>query len=234
MVKNKRTLAVSLLVGFLAVTGVEAQNFNFGQNTIGEIEAMAPLPSDGFNVIQAKGKLILVSKDGHYAIKGGRIFDAWNGLEVKTMADLEKSKRIPKKFRELPFEKMGVVSIGKKGAKEILVFLDPTTSKGKPIIDQLIGLSAKYLIRIMPIPARDEDAVETQRVICLSAKKQLLYLKGKKVELPEVKGCDKGPLMRNVVTAMAIKVKKLPVVISTNGAKKEGEFDVEEFISSNK
>lgn len=233
MVKNKRIIA-TLLVSLLALSvDAQAESFGFGNKNIGEIEAMAALPAEGFNVILSNGRLILISKDGHYAIKGGRILDAWHGLEIKTMADLEKSKQVPQKFRELPFEQMGVISIGKESAKEVLVFIDPTSSKGTPLINQIIGLSDKYLFRIIPIPATDSKAGEVQQVICLKPLEQVAYLKGKKVTMPNIKTCGKEKMMRNVVTAMAIKVKTLPRLISPNGTVKTGEFDVQQFIAQN-
>jgi len=234
MVKNQRIIKALIACALTFSLNVNAQSFGFGDQAIGEIEAMATLPADGFKIIQTNGKLILVSSDGHYAIKGGRIFDAWHGMEIRNMADLEKSKRVPKKFMELPFEKMATISIGNKSAEEVLVYMDPVTSKGTPLIQQLIGLSDNYLFRILPIPATDERALEVQQVTCLEPLEQVAYLQGKSVEMPDLKTCGKEKMMRNVVTAMAMRVKTLPRIIAPNGAVRTGRFDVQQFLIENK
>jgi thiol:disulfide interchange protein DsbC len=235
MVKNQKTLKALLLSMLVFSTASQAEeNFSFGKGVVGDIEAMAPLPAEGFNLIQANGRLLLVSKDGHYAIKGGRILDAWHGFEIKTVGDLERSKRVPKKFRTLPWNQMGVITFGKEKADEILAFLDPTTSKGQPIISQLVGLSSNYLIRIVPLPATDERAVTVERMLCLKSIDQMRYLKGEAVELPKRGSCDKGPLMRNVVTAMALRIKQLPRVVAPNGSAKSGAFDIADFVNQNR
>ncbi|NIR30305.1 MAG: hypothetical protein GWN84_13540, partial [Gammaproteobacteria bacterium] len=87
----------------LTVTTFALAEASFPRDVLSGIDAMRKLPAEGFHVVESKGRLLLVSTNGHYVVMGGRILDLWNQVEVRSVADVDRTTRIP-------LERMGLDS----------------------------------------------------------------------------------------------------------------------------
>jgi thiol:disulfide interchange protein DsbC len=199
----------------------------------GEIVGMRRLDTVGFQLVElSNGKLVLVSADGHYAILGGRMMDFWNSREIKSLADLSGSQRIP--LSRLPMDDLGTVKVGK--GPMVGIFIDPLSPTTAQVLEAVEGLKKEYSFNLILVPSNDDRKEMTRRLLCVSSDKAYkAMLSGLKKDV-KVKDddCGREQLQRNYVTAMMFSIKQVPFIIASNGMSSKGlPNNFQEFLKNN-
>src|SRR5579884_2875490 len=89
-----RFLVMASTIAASVAAMAQTPDVDIPADVLKSIEAMKPLPADQFQIVQSQGRIFLVSANGHYVVSG-RVLDLWNGVEVRSVADIEKTERIP-------------------------------------------------------------------------------------------------------------------------------------------
>jgi thiol:disulfide interchange protein DsbC len=199
------------------------------------IEAMKPLPAEGFEVIQSQGRLLLVSTNGHFVVSG-RIFDLWNTIEVHSVADVDRTARIPLAHLGLTAQSLGGVSLGKSEAREaVTVFMDPGSPQSQQLLAPLRELARQRRVDLVFVPAQPARAGLSRAFICHPEMAKSFFESTRLPDPPaDTDPCGTGELQRARVTAQLIGVRTLPFSIAPNGATVSGvPKNYAQFISAN-
>ena len=214
-----RILRVSGFVAcvLIVTTGASA---DFPRDALKGIEAMRRLPADGFHVVQSKGRLLLVSTNGHYVVADGRILDLWNQVEIKTVADVERTTRIPLERMGIEAAVLGGVVTGRTDSeKRVTVFLDPASQESRKLLPQLQEIGQRFRVDVIFLPAQPERAGVSRALICDRAA-ALAFIAGSRVPAPLGEGtaCGAKELERARVTVQLLGIASLPFTVFPNGA----------------
>ncbi|MFL6600819.1 MAG: hypothetical protein ACJ8R9_05755 [Steroidobacteraceae bacterium] len=227
---------VLVLIWFASVTvTAAAADSDIPHDVLKGIEAMKPLPAEGFQVVQAQGRILLVSTNGHYVVTG-RILDLWNSIEVRSVADVEKTERIPLSHLGLTARQLGGVSLGKSEVREaVTVFVDPGSPQSQELLPQLRELARSRRIDLVFVPAQPNRAALARAFIC-HPESATAFLETTRLPepLPDGDGCGVGELQRARVTIQLLGVHTLPFSIAPNGATAAGApKDYARFVATN-
>jgi hypothetical protein len=224
-------------LALFAVTTLDANaaDADIPRDVLKGIEAMKPLPADGFQVVQSQGRLLLVSTNGHYVVMG-RILDLWNGIEVHAVADVERTERIPLAHLGLSARQLGGVSVGKSEQREsVTVFLDPGSSQSQQILPRLRELASTHRVDLVFVPALAERAAVARALIC-HPEAVAPFFNNTRLPEPQAEGdpCGVAELQRARVTVQLLGIHTLPFSIAPNGATLSGApTEYAQFIASN-
>jgi thiol:disulfide interchange protein DsbC len=196
---------------------------------------MKPLPADGFQIIQSQGRIFLVSGNGHYIVSG-RVLDLWNGIEVRSVSDVEKTERIPLAHLGLSAHILGGTSVGRSEKREaVTVFLDPGSSQTQQLLPALRQLASERRVDLVFIPAQPSRAGLSRALIC-HPDWVPRFFNGTAALNPEpdAESCGIGELQRARVTAELLGIRTLPFSIAPNGATVVGApKDYQRFVAQN-
>ena len=126
-VSKAARVALMSLIAMSTASAAEARgDENIPRDVLKGIEAMRRLPVDGFHVVESQGRLLLVSTNGHYVVSGGRIIDLWNQIEVKSVADVDGTTRIPLSRMGIEASALGGIVTGQvREPQRVTAFVDP-------------------------------------------------------------------------------------------------------------
>lgn len=225
-----------LAAGAPAVVFAASGDGAFPRDVLKGIDAMKRLPADGFHVVESQGRLLLVSTNGHYVVTGGRIVDLWNELEVRSVADVERTLRIPLKRMGIDARALGGVSIGPADAPHaVTVFLDPASTESRKVLPPLRELTAKYRVEVVFVPAQPSRAGVSRALIC-DREAARVFLADARLPspLPESEACGAKELERARITVHLLGIGSLPFSIASNGATLSGvPKDYDAFVTTN-
>jgi hypothetical protein len=235
MFLSERPWLLVLLLLALSALKVEATEPDIPRDVLKGIEAMKPLPVDGFQVIQSQGRIFLASTNGHYVVTG-RIMDLWNGVEIHSVADVDRTERIPLSHLGLSARQLGGVSVGKNEAREaVTVFVDPASAQSQQLLPVLREISRSRRIDLVFIPALPERAGIARALICHPESASAFFESARLPQPPpDADTCGVAELQRARVTVQLLGVHTLPFSIAPNGATLVGTpKDYPRFIADN-
>ena len=202
------------------------------------IDAMKKLPADSFAVVESQGRVLLVSTNGHYAVLDGRIMDMWNGFEIRSVADAERSLSIPLERMGLGVEELSGVMLGKAEIgrpRVVTMFVDPASPATGRILPHIRSLATRYPIHLVFVPAKSERKSATQALLCSVEAARDYVATGRLRAGDDVSlGCGLEQLKRNIVTVQVLGIKTLPFTIASNGRVAAGiPEDLGQFLETN-
>jgi thiol:disulfide interchange protein DsbC len=227
-----------LLAALLAVPSLTfADPAGWPKGILSGIDAMKKLPVQGFSVVESQGRVMLVSSNGHYAVVDGRIMDMWNGFEIRSVADVERSLAIPlEKMGIGPKELSGIV-IGAPAPgrpKPVTVFLDPASPETRKILPAIQQFANDYPFHVVFIPARRERNKASQALLCSPEAAEQFITSGRVTSAEPTDMCGADKLKRNIVTVQVLGIDTLPFTIASNGQVSPGvPKNFGEFLSKN-
>jgi thiol:disulfide interchange protein DsbC len=236
--ENITSRATCMVVAWMcAMTTVMAHAADeFPRDVLKGIEAMRRMPADGFHVVESQGRLLLVSTNGHYVVSGGRILDLWNQLEVKRVADLEGTLRLPLARMGINAASFGGLVIDPANATaRVTVFLDPASADSRKLLPQLRQLGNAYRLELIFVPAQPARAAVSRAIICDTAAAQRFFLEGTvPAPLPAASDCGQKELERARVSLQLLGIQTLPFSVAGNGVTLAGAPDhYRDFVAAN-
>jgi len=243
LLKSSRAFAAALttLISVLATsiaTPVSAGADNtIPRDVLEGIEAMRRLPVDGFHIVESQGRLLLVSTNGHYVVSGGRIIDLWNQIEVKSVADVDGTTRIPLARMGIEAAALGGIVAGQaKEQQRVTAFLDPSSPESRKLLPYLRDVGKTYRLEIVFVPAQPSRAGISRALIC-DPKAAMTFIEQGTVPAPvsDANGCGRKELERARVTVALLGIEALPFTVAPNGATVAGTpKNFAEFVASNR
>ena len=210
---------------------------NIPRDVLKGIEAMRRLPVDGFHVVESQGRLLLVSTNGHYVVSGGRIIDLWNQIEVKSVADVDGTTRIPLSRMGIEAGALGGIVTGQvREPQRVTAFLDPASMESRKLLPQLREVAKTHRVEIVFVPAQPARAGISRALIC-DPKAALTFIEQGAVPTPVSDGnaCGRKELERARVTVELLGIETLPFTVAPNGATVAGTpNNYAQFIAANK
>jgi len=182
------------------------------------IESMRRISADAWYLVQAQDRVMLVSVNGHYAATNLKLIDLWNQLEVKSIADLSASERIPLGRMGIKAKALGGVSVGPPADDPITVFLDPASPETQKLIPRLREIAQAKRVDLIFVPAQPSRAATTRALICNPQAAQN-FLSGARLPEPPASDdrCGMGELEKARVTLQLLGIVTLPYTIAPNG-----------------
>lgn len=223
------------LIAASAVARAQERDPDIPPDLLKGIEAMKPLPAEGFQIIQSQGRIFLVSGNGHYVVTG-KVMDLWNGIEIHSVADVDKTNRIPLAHLGLSAQQLGGASVGKSEKREaVTVFLDPGSSQSQQLLPLLRQIAREHRVDLVFIPAQPSRAALSRALICHPDAIQPFF-ETSRLPTPEAETetCGIGELQRARVTAQLLGIHTLPFSVTPNGATVTGApKDYAHFVTAN-
>lgn len=178
MMKNiKNIIAISavLITGFANalsspipgnISGGEYGGMSEVRNWMDKIDSITTIPVSGLSLIEADGKTFLVSKNAHYAIVGDyKLIDVWNSINIKTPADVKKSKMVPVTVFKEAKKSFATVTYG-NGPSDVYIFTDPDCKFCGRLLKQTTDISDKYTFNFVLYPATNTSIALAKKVAC--------------------------------------------------------------------
>lgn len=221
-------MAFLIALSALSASAADTESEKIKKMMATQIDGTRKLSAQGLTMIEANGRTFLVSDNGRIVVTG-RIFDMWNGVELKNISDVDKyTTRIDVGKLKLNADDLGAVSIN-QGKKEVIAFVDPNNAVSHRFIQSAAKLPG-YTFKLVMIPGADEESFEkVKKAACVedrgAVKKALVDNNWEKL-LSEVKECDRLNLQRAIITARIFGVdqRQLPFVIRHDGYYRQGTF----------
>ena len=186
-----------------------------------DIDAVVPLPAKGFQVVESGGRAVVVSLNGHYAMVNGGLWDMWNGFEIRSVDDVERSKAIP--LERLGLGEHALAGITLQGSEpppggRVTVFLDPAAPEGADATAAARGLQNRYAFRLVFVPAHDGRYGATQRLLCAESAAREYARTGQVGRAgPGDPACGYDAMLRNLAVVRVLGIDALPFTIAPNG-----------------
>ena len=222
---------------FVAPATAMADPKAWPQGILSGIDAMKKLPVQGFSVVESQGRVMLVSSNGHYAVVDGRIMDMWNGFEIRSVADVERSLAIPLAKMGIGPEELSGVMVGNAAPgrpKPVTVFLDPASPETPKILPAIQQFAPEYPFHVVFVPARSERNKVSQALLCSPEAAEQYIASGRITAAEPTDMCGADKLKKNIVTVQVLGIDTLPFTIASNGQVAPGvPQDFGEFLSRN-
>lgn len=215
------TRVLIALFGFgVATVLAQESDREIPRDVLKGIDAMRQLPADGFHVVESQGRLLLVSTNGHYVVTGGRLLDLWNQLEIRSVADVEATLRLPLSRMGISTSDLGGVSVGLDApVAAVTVFLDPASPESQKLLPQLRNLAAERRVDLVFVPARPERTNVSRALICDGdAARKFFSSSSIPAGVSGPQNCGNQELERARVTVQLLGIKNLPFSVTANGA----------------
>jgi thiol:disulfide interchange protein DsbC len=209
---------------------------SISRDMLSGIDAMRKLPVDGMHVVEARGRLLIVSTNGHYVIEG-RILDLWNGIEVHSAADVDATLRLPLAKMGIHAADLGGIRLGDSQSNPLTtVFLDPGSGESPKLLAELRPLLNSYRIDVIFVPARPDRAAVTRALICDPVAATAFLKEGKVPPAPPADAhCGERELAKASVTVHLLGIRVLPYTVAPNGTGIEGHpRDYAHLLSANR
>ena len=238
MSRERKWSTCLLCAGSLALggTSASAQSPEFPRDVLSGIDAMQRLPVEGFHIVESQGRLLLVSTNGHYAVLGGRILDLWNAVEIRSVADVDQTLRIPLHRMGIKLDELGAVRVGQGAeAAAVTVFLDPASPETHKILPKIQSLLDQYAFTVVFVPAQASRKSESRALICSpEAAREYVRTGHAAAVVAEGDPCGATELEKNMVVVSVLGINVLPFTIAPNGATQAGiPEQYEAFIAAN-
>lgn len=217
---NQKRALLACLASLLFAASVGAAESDIPRDVLKGIEAMRRLPAEGFHVVESQGRLLLVSTNGHYVVAGGRILDLWNQVEVKSVADVDGTLRMPLARMGIEANALGGVVAGQgHSAQRVTAFLDPGSPESRKLLPLLRELGKQFRLDVVFVPAQPARAGISRALIC-DRQAALAFLNESRVPAPlaDSNACGEKELERARVTVQLLGITSLPFTVSPNGA----------------
>lgn len=227
--------ALGLASVFAGVSLSQAED-RFPRDVLKGIEAMRRLPVDGFHVVESQGRLLLVSTNGHYVVSGGRLLDLWNQIEVKQVADLDRTLRLPLARMGIDAAALGGLVVNASGSSgRMTVFVDPASPDSQKLLPSLRVLARSHRVELIFVPAQPARVGVSQALICDPALAESFFEQGTvPAPLSAQSACGREGLERARVTVQLLGIQTLPFTVAANGATVAGMPDhYAQFVTSN-
>ena len=238
-----RTHSVMVLTALAAAAVVSGaaraqQMPGWPQGILDDIDELATLPAQAFHVVESNGRTVVVSSNGHYAVVNGALWDMWNGFEIRSVADVERSLAIP-------LDRLGITDHALAGITlqtvpdprggRVTVFLDPGAPEGVDAVTAARGLLDRYAFRLVFVPSHQGRYPASQSVLCSQAAAENFVLSGQVARgAPPVQGCGLDAMHRNLALVQVLGIDTLPFTVAPNGAVQPGvPSRYREFLASN-
>lgn len=192
---------------------------------IGTIDRMERFPANGFQIVEIKGRMMLLSTNFQYVVIPERIVDGWNELEVTSWQTMDASRRLP--FSRIIGDRvgsMGTVLIGDAveegaavGVPEVVIFLDAYGTDTPQLLSQVQPLLGQYAFRFIWIPVGQQTAEQNRAFVC-SPELAEQYVRGGKVDggVLQKAVCETDRAQINLVTAKILGITKVPTILPPN------------------
>lgn len=200
---------------------IDQQAISKAKEWLGEIDTIKRLPAGGLSMIRTTGgKVFLVTDNGHFMVIGGTIIDVWNGHEVSSPEDIEKSNRVNIGKIGLDIADLGPFVIG-QGQEIITLFLDPTSEPSNQMLSYLVSaqtedLRKAYQFNIVLTPVLGQLAQERSVSIACDPDKNRAFKSWVKQDwnsLKPIENCDTTGLQRTLVTIKMLGLENVPYTI---------------------
>jgi thiol:disulfide interchange protein DsbC len=226
MIENGRRACVDTAVAvwcvsaLLAMQPAAASTAELPRDVLTGIEAMRRLPADGFHIVESQGRLLLVSTNGHYVVSGGRILDLWNQIEVRSVADVEGTLRMPLARMGIDAKALGGAVVGEsQSPQRVTVFLDPGSPESRKLLPYIRELGKSYRVEVIFVPAQPARGGIARALIC-DPQATLRFISDAEIPTPlaESERCGEKELERARVSVQLLGIKVLPFTVAPNGA----------------
>lgn len=184
------------------------------------------LPAAGMMLIEADGAQYITSDNGRIVISGGRVFDMWNGVEIKDTSDVDKyANKLDLAGIGLQIGDLAPLEIG-SGKKTVVMFVDPNCPHCHRMMAQAAKIASDYRFQFILLPMLGPESIEkAKRAICATDKqaaaKALIDNSLAKLPAPDP-SCSLVPLQKALVTAKVLGVDSVPFIIAPDGTMQRG------------
>lgn len=204
-----------------------------GSGSVSPIERIVAIDAEVIRAIQAKdGKLMYLVDNGRFAFVG-KMIDVWNRKELLTIDEVADAvSRIDLTRMGFKVEKVNHISVG-KGEKHTTVFVDPQCGWCHKLIQELNAnpdLLEKYTFDFVIVPVLGDRSVAlSKKLFCAKTndqnKKYAALVGGAtNIErLEQAEDCDLSNFEGTRLTANAIGLRGVPMIISHDGRFERGK-----------
>ena len=203
---------------------------------VSPIERIVAIDADVIRAIQAKdGKVMYLVDNGRFAFVG-KMIDVWNRKELSTLDDIASAiSHIDLARMGFKLENVNHISIG-KGDKHVTVFVDPQCGWCHKLIGELNAnpdLLNKYAFDFVVVPVLGERSTQlAKKLYCAktddqSAKYAAFVGGAMNIDrLEQNDDCDLTNFEGTRITAQAIGVRGVPMIIAPDGRFQRGKPQV--------
>lgn len=214
-------LATALLAGCVAAVPLWAQGMpGWPQGILDDIDGMATLPAQAFHVVESNGRTTLVSSNGHYAVVNGELWDMWNGLPIRSVADVERSLAIPLDRLGISEALAGITlqTVAEPPGGRVTLFVDPAAPEGVNAVTAARALLDRYAFRLVFVPAHPGRYAATQSLLCSQSAAQHFVISGQVARgTPPGQTCGLDAMHRNIALVQVLGIDTLPFTVAPNG-----------------
>jgi thiol:disulfide interchange protein DsbC len=203
----------------------------------GKFDAVKRLPVTGLMIVEADGQVYLSSENGRIVVANGRVYDMWNGLEIKEGKDVDKfANKIDLVKMGLNISDLAPLEVG-AGKKTVVMFIDPSCPHCHRMMAQAAKLTNEYRFQFVLLPILGTESIEkSKKAICMADKqaavKALIDNTLAKAPSPDV-GCNLLPLQKALLTARIMGVDSVPFIVAPDGTMQRGApKDLSNWLSS--
>lgn len=185
-----------------------------------KVDGVRKLPVSGLSMIEAGGKMFIVSDNGRIVITG-KIYDMWNGVEMKGIEDADRySSKIDLKKLGLNIEELNPFSIG-SGKSEVIIFIDPNCTDCYKLLQSAFKLP-NHTFKVILLPILNVNSVEkAKRAICHTDKAMVTkaIFDNEWDKIPAAaKDCSTLAINKAIVIAKIFGMTGIPFLIGPGGA----------------
>ena len=218
-------LALSSLLGSAPIGVALAADGTLSQPAIARL---ARLPAGGIQAVETTdGELLFLSDNGRYAFRGPAA-DLWHGAKLTDLDTVQRlAGLIDLRQIKLDAKDLGAIDWGE--GPDVLVFADPFCPHSQALLTELAALTARYRIRLIPLPALGEASqIAVLAINCLSVTdptkaRQALSGTLDPKTLPKPTGdCGQTVSQRALITAQILGVQGTPYLIAPDGRLRQG------------
>jgi thiol:disulfide interchange protein DsbC len=215
---------------FLASVAIVATKAGAETKTAAEMAAEASkikinnildLPITGMRAIESDRGVIFISSDGRFAFKG-MMYDIWNQGQYSTLAEIKESAfKVSLEKMSINVDSLNTFTLG-RGAKQVVMFVDPYCPYCHKVIDQALSLQDDYTFKIVMIATLgDNSSREVLRAACAKNKADvipaMLSNTLDSLDLKPQQDCNPSIVAKSATTAQVLGVTGVPHIITPNG-----------------
>lgn len=187
------------------------------RNRMRKIDGMKKIPGTNMAIVEAGDLTLLVSDNGRFVVGSFRMVDLWNGKLISNIADLEGIDKVNLRKINANPDDLGAFTVG-KGAKEVVMFVDPLCPHCHDLMKQIPSLVAEYTFKIVLLPVLGAQSGElAKKLICTKDKalaaKALIEDQVENMKLATEK-CDTAPLAKAIVVARILGIESVPYTVT--------------------
>lgn len=203
---------------------------------VSPIDRVVAIDADVIRAIQAKdGKVMYLVDNGRFAFVG-KMIDVWNRKELSTLDDISSAiNHIDLARLGFKIENVNHISVG-KGNNHVTVFVDPQCGWCHKLIGELNAnpdLLEKYAFDFVVVPVLGERSTQmAKKLFCAKTNDQNVKYKAFVSgatgidSLEQNDKCDLKDFEGTLITAQAIGVRGVPMLIAPDGRFHRGKPQV--------